>query len=220
MIQQYKRPADKAFGEWLAGALTRHAISPSELSRKAGVTRQSVSYWMETGRIAIKQVPKLEKIFGELSPATLAAQTSIYTVDTLEPTCTVSEMTTIAIPLLNLRNAGNVDLSSFEGERVSISFASKEESHSLFAIHLGNTMNITFTKGDIVYIDTKRTIKNGDHVIVRFKGDDEAVFRVYQKEAGRISLTCDSSANKDYHDLTEKDFSSIGVAVGKFASFM
>ena len=85
VIQQYKRPADKAFGEWLAGALTRHAISPSELSRKAGVTRQSVSYWMETGRIAIKQVPKLEKIFGELSPATLAAQTSIYTVDTLEP---------------------------------------------------------------------------------------------------------------------------------------
>tara|TARA_R110000737_G_C14474631_1_gene467401 strand:- start:248 stop:916 length:669 start_codon:yes stop_codon:yes gene_type:complete len=220
MMQEYKRPADKLFGEWLMGALTRHAISPSELARQAGVTRQSVSYWMETGRIAIKQVPKLEKIFGELSPATLAAQTSIYTIDTVEPTCTVSECKTVSIPLLNMHNAGAVDLSNFEGERVSISFANETESLSLFAIHMGKTMNRTFIKGDVVYIDTKRKIKNDDHVIVKFNKDEEAVFRVYRKEAGLISLTCKSPANKDYHDLTKDDFAFIGVVIGKFSNFM
>tara|TARA_B100000795_G_C22737450_1_gene413882 strand:+ start:390 stop:1040 length:651 start_codon:yes stop_codon:yes gene_type:complete len=216
MIQEDKERAYNEFSEWLLGALTRHAISPSDLSRRIGVTRQSISYWTQTGRIAIKQVPKLEKIFGELSPATLAAQTSIYSVDTLEP----QRHNTVYIPLLTVLNAGNADLSNFTGERTPICFATVEESLNLFAIQIERTLSPIFIRGDIVYIDTKRELKNNDHVLLKFQKNEEAIFRVYRKEAGRISLTCESEANKNYYDLIENDFSSIGVATGKFSSLV
>lgn len=76
----------------------------------------------------------------------------------------------------------------------------------------------TFNKGDVIYIDERKP-RNGDHVIVRFKDDDEAVLRDYSKSGGKISLTCDNSANQDFFNLTEDSFDYIGVCIGKFTKF-
>lgn len=203
--------------EWLSGALIRAALSPSALSRKIGCSRQAVTYWLNTGCIAIKQVPLIEKAVGELSPLTLSAQTNIYTVDRLEPSCAVSRNQLTDIPLVSWREAGNIDLTSWKGDTVVISF--ENDDRRLFALQMRtNTMLPTFNKGDVIYIDERKP-RNGDHVIVRFKDDDEAVLRDYSKSGGKISLTCDSSANQDFFNLTEDSFDYIGVCIGKFTKF-
>lgn len=203
--------------EWLSGALIRAALSPSALSRKIGCSRQAVTYWLNTGCIAIKQVPLIEKAVGELSPLTLSAQTNIYTVDRLEPSCAVSRNQLTDIPLVSWREAGNIDLTSWKGDTVVISF--ENDDRRLFALQMRtNTMLPTFNKGDVIYIDERKP-RNGDHVIVRFKDDDEAVLRDYSKSGGKISLTCDNSANQDFFNLTEDSFDYIGVCIGKFTKF-
>ena len=203
--------------EWLSGALIRSALSPSALSREIGCSRQAVSYWLKSGCIAIKQIPLIEQAVGELSPLTLSAQTEIYTVDRLEPSCSVSRNQLTDIPLVSWREAGSIDLTSWKGDTVVISFES--EDRQLFALQIRtNSMTPTFNKDDVIYIDDRKP-RNGDHVIVRFKNDDEAVLRDYNKSAGKISLTCDSDANTDFFNLTEDSFDYIGVCIGKFTKF-
>ena len=204
--------------EWLSGALIRSALSPSALSRKIGCSRQAVTYWLNTGCIAIKQVPLIEKAVGELSPLTLSAQTNIYTVDRLEPSCAVSRNQLTDIPLVSWREAGNIDLTSWKGDTVVISF--ENDDRRLFALQIRTTTMLpTFNKGDVIYIEDERKPRNGDHVIVRFKDDDEAILRNYSKSGGKISLTCDNSANQDFFNLTEDSFDYIGVCIGKFTKF-
>ena len=205
------------FCDWLKQALIRNAMSPSELARRVDVSRQAVTNWMNNGKIKLEKLRAVEEVLGERSPLTQGAFSGVYQVTTGNGSKIISsDIDVTPILLIDWGEVGE-DLSQLEnmGDRREFINPDRRAHQKMYALEIkGLAMKQVFCEKDIVFVEDK-DYKNGDYVIVKHKGDDEAMLCRYQKQAGVVTL----AVGDDVHSPPEDSYKIHGVVVGKYKPF-
>ena len=188
----------------LSGKKSLEKISASEIARRIGVERSTVSSWKNgKSEPSIDMIHKLAEAL-DVSPAELLGEKTPQFVD-------MSKWVTL--PIIGKVPAG-VALEAIEEYEGEIIVPPEDAKPGYFALKVqGESMHPRVLNGDVVVVAPNLEPYNGQVVVTRVNGEGEVTLKEFQRDGETILLVPENKAFQTKVFRPGSDLKIVGVVV-------
>ncbi|MFG0448340.1 LexA family protein [Vibrio sp. YQ_11] len=199
----------------LLSIMRAKGITQAELAKSSGVSQVTISHLVSGKSTSSRKLPEIAKALGVTTETLTSNARADISLEDAKPPVNY-------YPLISYVEAGNFACIDQTFESYEYYPASKVCSSSTFALRIkGESMEPRFMEGDIIFVDPEQAYSNGDYVVARINGSDEATFKQYREVEGKKylhALNSEFPLDMRFQELT-KDSVIVGKVVAVYKEF-